>query len=76
MTPKRIKMMVLVFKTNVDSPLKVKRIAPKLNRLFPKVKWNFDLEDCDRILRLESDNDIIKEIVLLMKVLGFKCEAL
>ncbi|MCD0469135.1 hypothetical protein [Flavobacterium sp. JAS] len=69
-------MMVLVFKTNVDSLSKVKRIAPKLNHLFPKVKWNFDLEDCDRILRLESDNDIIKEIILLMKVLGFKCEAL
>jgi hypothetical protein len=68
--------MVLVFKTNVDSISKVKRIAPKLNQLFPKTKWNFDLEDCDRILRLESDNDIIKEIILLMKVLGFNCEAL
>jgi hypothetical protein len=68
--------MILVFKTNVDSLSKVKRISPKLNRLFPQTKWNFDLEDCDRILRFESDNDIMKEIIILIKILGFQCEAL
>jgi hypothetical protein len=68
--------MILVFKTNVNSFSKVRRIAPKFNRLFPNSKWNFDLEDCDRILRFESDNDILKEIIILMKILGFECEAL
>ncbi len=68
--------MVLVFKTNVNSSSKVKRVAPKLNKLFPNSKWNFDLEDCDRILRFESDYDIKKEIIILMKILGFDCEAL
>ncbi len=68
--------MVLVFKTNVNSSLKVKRITPKLNSLFPNSKWNFDLEDCDRILRFESDHNVMKEIILLMKILGFECEAL
>lgn len=68
--------MVLVFKTNVNTLSKVQRITPKLNRLFPNSKWNFDLEDCDRILRFESDNNIMKEIIILMKVLGFECEAL
>ena len=68
--------MVLVFKTNVNSSSKVKKVAPKLNKLFPNSKWNFDLEDCDRILRFESDNDIRKEIIILMKILGFDCEAL
>ena len=68
--------MVLVFKTNVNSSSKVKRVAPKLNKLFPNSKWNFDLKDCDRILRFESDNDIRKEIIILMRILGFDCEAL
>jgi len=68
--------MVLVFKTNVNSSSKVKRVAPKLNKLFPNSKWNFDLEDCDRILRFESDNDIKTEIIILMRILGFDCEAL
>lgn len=68
--------MVLVFKTNVNTVSKVQQITPKLNRLFPNSKWNFDLEDCDRILRFESDNNIMKEIIILMKILGFECEAL
>ena len=68
--------MVLVFKTNVNSLSKVKRITPKLNRLFPNSNWNFDLEDCDRILRFESNDNIMKEIIVLMKILGFECEAL
>jgi hypothetical protein len=68
--------MVLVFKTNVNTLSKVKRITPKLNKLFPNSKWNFDLEDCDRILRFESDHNIRNEIIILMKLLGFECEVL
>ncbi|OIV41578.1 hypothetical protein [Flavobacterium johnsoniae] len=68
--------MVFVFKTNVDSISKVKKVTPKLNRLFPNSKWNFDLEDCDNILRLECKDDIIEKVVFLMKVIGFECEAL
>jgi hypothetical protein len=68
--------MILVFKTNVNSFSKVKRISSKLNQLFPESKWNFDLEDCDNILRFESDTNIINEVIILMKILGFECEAL
>lgn len=68
--------MIFVFRTNVDNISKVKKVTPKLNKLFPNSKWNFDLEDCDCILRFESDNNIMKEIIFLMKILGFECEAL
>lgn len=68
--------MVFVFKTNIDSVSKVKRVTPKLNELFPNSKWNFDLEDCDNILRFESKEDIIEKVIFLLKVIGFECEAL
>ncbi|WP_281234359.1 hypothetical protein [Flavobacterium gelatinilyticum] len=68
--------MVFVFKTNIDSVSKVKRVTPKLNQLFPNSKWNFDLEDCDNILRFESKEDIIEKVIFLLKVIGFECEAL
>ena len=68
--------MIFVFKTNVDSISKVKKITPKLNRLFPNSKWNFDLEDCDNILRFECSDNIIEKVIFLMKVAGFECEAL
>ena len=68
--------MIFVFKTNVDSISKVKKVTPKLNRLFPNSKWNFDLEDCDNILRFECKKGSIDKIIFLMKVIGFECEAL
>lgn len=68
--------MIFVFKTNVDNLSKVKKIAPKLNQLFPNSKWNFDLEDCDNILRFECKDNIIEKVIFLMKVFDFECEAL
>ncbi|KRD10015.1 hypothetical protein ASE21_09840 [Flavobacterium sp. Root901] len=68
--------MIFVFKTNVDSISKVKKAAPKLNQLFPNSKWNFDLEDCDNILRFECNDDVIEKVIFLMKVIGFECEPL
>lgn len=68
--------MIFVFKTNVDSISKVKKVTPKLNKLFPNSKWNFDLEDCDNILRFECKDNIIEKVIFLMKVIGFECEAL
>ncbi|GAA3731461.1 MULTISPECIES: hypothetical protein [Flavobacterium] len=68
--------MIFVFKTNVNSISKVKKVTPKLNRLFPDSKWNFDLEDCDNILRFECKDGIIEKVIFLMKVIGFECEAL
>ncbi|MFC4477586.1 hypothetical protein [Flavobacterium chungangensis] len=68
--------MIFVFKTNVDSISKVKKVTPKLNRLFPDSKWNFDLEDRDNILRFECKDDIVEKVIFLMKVIGFECEAL
>lgn len=68
--------MIFVFKTNVDSISKVKKAAPKLNQLFPNPKWNFDLEDCDNILRFECNDDVIEKVIFLMKVIGFECEPL
>ena len=45
-------MEVLVFKTNVTSKSKVSRVGSLLTS-FPNIQqWNFDLEDCDNILRI------------------------
>jgi hypothetical protein len=44
---------VQVFKTTVDDERVTIRIIQELQRLFPGSKINFDLEDCDRILRID-----------------------
>ena len=38
--------------------------------------WNFDLEDCDKILRIDSPTEITETIIKLLQEKGFKCEEL
>jgi len=50
--------MVYVFKTTVDSKSKLESATEILDKILPQAKWNFDLEDCDNILRIESEAEI------------------
>tara|TARA_R110002124_G_scaffold274893_3_gene444972 strand:- start:952 stop:1218 length:267 start_codon:yes stop_codon:yes gene_type:complete len=56
-----------VFKTNVGDTLQADKILQRLNELFPNHKINFDLEDCDNILRVESVQ-VIVDVVKIIRV--------
>lgn len=45
---------VEVFKTNVKSTDVAQFAIQKLKELLPDAKINFDLDDCDHILRIEA----------------------
>lgn len=45
---------VAIFKTDVLDEPAAKRMVLCLKKLFPGTKINFDLDDCDKILRVES----------------------
>ena len=66
-------MEVLVFKTSVARRKHVERLRPGLSRLG---LWNFDLDDCDRILRVEALAGAAHDIVALLARYGFRCEEL
>ncbi|MES2328531.1 MAG: hypothetical protein V4539_02945 [Bacteroidota bacterium] len=65
--------MVLVFKTTVDSEGKARKLKPHLDELLRPVKWNFDLSDCDRILRVEGPEQISTTVIHALKTHGFDC---
>ncbi|WP_343592082.1 hypothetical protein [Flavobacterium sp.] len=50
--------MIYVFKTSVDSQAKFESASAYLDQLLPKSQWNFDLEDCDNILRVDSELNV------------------
>ena len=55
----------------------VQKLRPSLNRLVEKNGcWNFDLEDCDNILRVESQSLDAPIISSLLQNNGFDCEEL
>jgi hypothetical protein len=68
--------MVEVFKTNVQKKQQGKRLLSVLAKTFPSLKINFDLSDCDKVLRVEGDNMETKRIVLLLQEHGVTCELL
>lgn len=69
-------MPVSIYKTNITSKVKIKKVKPLLDALLHNEKWNFDLDDCDKILRIESSKNINNSIVAALHHAGFKCEEL
>ncbi|WP_194766485.1 hypothetical protein [Tamlana sp. I1] len=49
---------VEIFKTNVTHNQLANKIVADLKQLYPEYRINFDLEDCDKVLRIVSDNSI------------------
>lgn len=68
--------MVEIFKTNVTDGVQAGLVLQLLKAQWPQYMANFDLEDCDRILRIESDSVEHEKIMSLMNLQGYVCEVL
>ena len=68
--------MVEIFKTNVHDILQAEKIIVLLNTHFPAFMINFDLHDCDKILRVKGESIPINEIEGLVSANGFQCSVL
>jgi len=65
---------VLVFKTSISSAKDVQKLQPFLNTVMMKNDlWNFDLEDCDNILRVETRQLKATLISKLLNNHGYTC---
>ena len=68
---------VLVFKTSISTDDKVRKVKPLLDNLVNSgEKWNFDLEDCDNILRVEAVSIQASAIIKNLENAGFACKEL
>jgi len=65
--------MVEVFKTNVQCTKEAGQLLQKLAVHFPAYKINFDLTDCDNILRVEGDNILPCTIIGLLGESAYEC---
>jgi len=68
--------MVEVFKTNVQEEYHGLELTNLLLQHFPFGKINFDIEDCDKVLRIESHYVNSEHVILLLQEKGFNCERL
>ena len=67
--------MIDVFKTNVQEAGQGKMIIEMLLGYFPGSEISFDLEDCDKVLRIKH-NGSVASIKALLNKHSFSCEEL
>jgi hypothetical protein len=68
--------MVEVFKTNVQKVYQADMLVNALLQFFPDSIINFDLDDCDKILRIEGSSIITERVMMLIKQNGYQCRLL
>jgi hypothetical protein len=68
--------MVEVFKTNVEQTEQSQLLINEIIYHIPNGKINFDLEDRDKILRVEGEDISCQTIIDLLNKNGFQAEVL
>lgn len=68
--------MVEVFKTNVQEPETAQQLINVLTSSFPGSRVNFDLQDCDNVLRVEAAIVQAERIIELVYAKGYKAAVL
>jgi len=70
--------MVEVFKTNLKSQEQAGAVLDEIRKVFGDYVVNFDLDDCDKILRVKSEVELIQNdlLICLLKDLGYEVEVL
>ncbi|QHT65229.1 hypothetical protein GXP67_00335 [Rhodocytophaga rosea] len=67
---------ILVFKTNIPSKKDAKKLELALQRLKGVCRWNLDLLDIDKVLRIVTRDLKAQEIIDLVTKCGYFCEEL
>jgi len=68
--------MISVFKTNVPTPEAAMQLVKVLQHRYPMSCINFDLQDCDKILRIDGGDHLPCEVIHIINEHGFSCTEL
>ena len=68
--------MVEVFKTNVEQIEHSEMLIDQIINQIPNSQINFDLEDCDKILRIEAESVSNQLIIEILHRNGYHAEVL
>jgi hypothetical protein len=68
--------MIEVFKTNVAEHHQAVMLEGALLQCFPASRINFDLEDCDKILRVQGNDIVPVRVIEVLNSNGYQCGVL
>jgi len=64
------------FQNKCEQQEKVSQVKPLLTSVTAIKRWNFDLEDCDKVLRIESTGLNTNYVESLLHTAGFSGQVL
>jgi hypothetical protein len=67
---------IFIFKTNIQTEFDKLRIKNVLDASKKVLKWNIDMDDADRVLRIVSDSLRPEQIISVLDYVGFECSEL
>lgn len=67
---------ILVFKTNINTLEQLKKIDCVLSHRAEVEKWTIDLDDCDKVLRIETKVLETESVMSILKPHQIYCEEL
>ena len=67
---------IFIFKTNIQTEFDKMRIKNVLDASQKVLKWNIDMDDADRVLRVVSDSLRPEQIISVLEYVGFECSEL
>lgn len=67
---------IFIFKTNIQTEFDRLRIKNVLDASQKVLKWNIDMDDADRVLRIVSDSLRPEQIISVLDYVGFECTEL
>lgn len=68
--------MIEVFKTSIYKQKDALQIQELFSEYLPALKINFDLDDCDKILRVEGHQISAQKIIEILDMQGHYCKLL
>ncbi len=69
-------MQILVFKTNIRYRKNIRSIGQYLDTLQGIIRWNVDLQDKDKVLRIEANDLSPRKVEHTLQYAGYFCEEL
>ena len=67
---------VLIFKTNINTLAQIKTVDTVLSGQSEIQKWNIDIDDCDKVLRIETSQLEVENVIGILKPHHIYCEEL
>ena len=68
--------MLLIFKTNINTLAQLKTADGILSAKEEIKRWNIDIDDCDKVLRIETSELKTVDVIDVLKLNNIYCEEL